>query len=87
MGVLREISSQTAENSAATSGSVGKLAELSAQLRKSVAGFRLPDTSSAGSAVLTEEKKAPPQLMTATATQVRTATPTSAPKKVSGLSA
>ncbi|HET9447621.1 MAG TPA: methyl-accepting chemotaxis protein, partial [Steroidobacteraceae bacterium] len=87
MGVLREISAQTAENSAATSGSVGKLAELSAQLRKSVAGFRLPDSSSAGSAVLTEEKKAPPQLMTATATQVRPATPTSAPKKVSGLSA
>ena len=43
MDVLREISSQTAENSAATSNSVGKLAELSAQLRKSVAGFRLPD--------------------------------------------
>ena len=79
MGVLREISSQTAENSAATSGSVGKLAELSAQLRKSVAGFRLPDSSSAGSAVLTEsEKKAPPPLVNAT--QVRTAAP--APKKV-----
>ena len=46
MGVLREISSQTAENSAATSSSVGKLAELSAQLRKSVAGFRLPDSAS-----------------------------------------
>ena len=48
MGVLREISSQTAENSAATSNSVGKLAELSAQLRKSVAGFRLPDARPAG---------------------------------------
>jgi twitching motility protein PilJ len=79
MGVLREISSQTAENSAATSGSVGKLAELSAQLRKSVAGFRLPDSSAAGSAVLTEsEKKAAPPLVNAT--QVRTAAP--APKKV-----
>jgi twitching motility protein PilJ len=43
MGVLREISSQTAEGSTATSTSIGKLAALSAQLRKSVAGFRLPD--------------------------------------------
>jgi twitching motility protein PilJ len=43
MQVLREISSQTAENSAATSNSVGKLAQLSTQLRKSVAGFRLQD--------------------------------------------
>jgi twitching motility protein PilJ len=84
MGVLREISSQTAENSAATSGSVGKLAELSAQLRKSVAGFRLPDGgASGGSSLLTEsDKKAPaPPLVTATATQVRPATPP-APKKV-----
>jgi twitching motility protein PilJ len=89
MGVLREISSQSAENSAATSGSVGKLAELSAQLRKSVAGFRLPDGASGGTALLTEsDKKAPaPPLVTATATQVRPATPPAAPKKVSGLSA
>jgi twitching motility protein PilJ len=88
MGVLREISSQTAENSAATSGSVGKLAELSAQLRKSVAGFRLPDSGGSGSAVLTADKKAPaPPVMTANATQVRTAAPAAPPKKVSGLSA
>jgi twitching motility protein PilJ len=89
MGVLREISSQTAENSATTSGSVGKLAQLSAQLRKSVAGFRLPDGASGGTALLTaSDKKAPaPPLVTATATQVRPATPPAAPKKVSGLSA
>jgi twitching motility protein PilJ len=43
MQVLREISSQTAENTAAASTSIGKLAELSTQLRKSVAGFRLPE--------------------------------------------
>ena len=43
MQVVREISSQTAESSTATSTSVAKLAALSAQLRKSVAGFRLPD--------------------------------------------
>jgi hypothetical protein len=41
--VVREISTQTAEGSKATAASIGKLAALSAQLRKSVAGFRLPD--------------------------------------------
>jgi twitching motility protein PilJ len=43
MRVVREISSQTAEGSTATSTSIAKLAALSAQLRKSVSGFRLPD--------------------------------------------
>jgi twitching motility protein PilJ len=43
MQVVREISSQTAEGSTSTSMSIAKLAALSAQLRKSVAGFRLPD--------------------------------------------
>jgi twitching motility protein PilJ len=43
MQVVREISSQTAEGTTATSTSIAKLAALSAQLRKSVAGFRLPD--------------------------------------------
>jgi len=42
---VREISTQTAEGSTATSTSIAKLAALSAQLRKSVAGFRLPDYS------------------------------------------
>ena len=42
MQVLREISSQTAESTTATSASIGKLAELAAQLRKLVTGFRLP---------------------------------------------
>jgi len=45
MQVIREISTQTAEGSTATSTSIAKLAALSAQLRKSVAGFRLPDYS------------------------------------------
>jgi len=45
MGVLREVSSQTAEATGATSESIGKLADLAAQLRNSVAGFRLPDTT------------------------------------------
>ena len=43
MQVVREISTQTAEGSTATSASISKLAALSAQLRKSVAGFRLPE--------------------------------------------
>jgi twitching motility protein PilJ len=43
MQVVREISAQTAEGTTATSTSIAKLAALSAQLRKSVAGFRLPD--------------------------------------------
>ena len=45
MQVLREISSQTADSTTATSAAIGKLAELAAQLRKSVAGFRLPGGS------------------------------------------
>lgn len=87
MGVLREISSQTAENSAATSSSVGKLAELSSQLRKSVAGFRLPDAVSGGSALLTDPaRKAPPPQLPAP-TGGTAANRTAAPKKVSGLNA
>jgi twitching motility protein PilJ len=89
MGVLREISSQTAENSAATSSSVGKLAELSSQLRKSVAGFRLPDAVSGGSALLTDPARkassAPPSLPAPTGGTA--ANRTAAPKKVSGLNA
>ena len=40
---VREISTQAAAGTTATSTSIAKLAALSAQLRKSVAGFRLPD--------------------------------------------
>lgn len=43
MGVLQEISSQTAEGSNATSTAIGKLAEMSTELRRSVAGFTLPE--------------------------------------------
>jgi twitching motility protein PilJ len=42
MQVLREISQQTADNTSATSTAIGRLADLSALLRKSVTGFRLP---------------------------------------------
>jgi twitching motility protein PilJ len=42
MQVLREISTQTAESTSATSQSIIKLADLSAGLRKAATGFRLP---------------------------------------------
>jgi twitching motility protein PilJ len=42
MQVLKEISAQTAESTHATSVAIAKLAELSAGLRKSASGFRLP---------------------------------------------
>lgn len=48
MQVLREISTQTADGTTATSQSIGKLAELSAELRRSVSGFRLPQLAPRG---------------------------------------
>ncbi len=48
MQVLREISVQTAESTNATSAAIAQLAELSAGLRRSAAGFRLPGGMSAG---------------------------------------
>ena len=45
MQVLREISQQTADNTSATSSAIARLADLSALLRKSAAGFRLPTES------------------------------------------
>ncbi len=56
MGVLREISSQTAESTTATSNSISKLAELSTQLRNSIEGFTLPDFDT-GTGVLAEPAK------------------------------
>jgi twitching motility protein PilJ len=78
MQVLREISAQTADNSAATSTSIGKLAQLSGLMRKSVAGFRLPE-------VLLKKASAAGAGDTGTAQAVKPAA--SAVKKVSGLSA
>ncbi len=45
MQVLREISTQTAEGTTATSQAIAKLSDLSSQLRRSVSGFRLPESS------------------------------------------
>ena len=44
MQVLREISAQTADSTTSTSQAIAKLAELSAGLRTSVTGFRLPES-------------------------------------------
>jgi twitching motility protein PilJ len=43
MHVLREISTKTTESTAAASTAISKLAELASQLRRTVAGFTLPD--------------------------------------------
>jgi twitching motility protein PilJ len=45
MQILKEISAQTADTTSHTSAAIAKLAELSAGLRKSAAGFRLPGSS------------------------------------------
>jgi twitching motility protein PilJ len=78
--VVREISSQTAEGSTATSTSIAKLAALSAQLRKSVAGFRLPDYGAAAAPPASPAKPSAPNA---------SAGPVSPPKmrKASGIGA
>jgi twitching motility protein PilJ len=48
MQVLREISTQTTDATSNTSEAIAKLAQLSAALRKSVAGFRLPGAPDTG---------------------------------------
>jgi twitching motility protein PilJ len=57
MHVLREISTKTTESTAATSSAISKLSELASQLRKSVAGFTLPDQSG-GTGVLSAARVA-----------------------------
>ena len=81
MQVVREISSQTAEGSTATSTSIAKLAALSAQLRKSVSGFRLPDYSEGTTTMSTQTVALP-------AAKDTVNVPTTArPRKASGVGA
>jgi twitching motility protein PilJ len=68
MQVLKEISAQTAESTTATSVAIAKLAELSAGLRKSAAGFRLPGASGAPGPGAPGSPAAPPPDRTAGAT-------------------
>ena len=44
MNVIQEITVQTSDGSAETSTSIGNLSEMANELRKSVAGFKLPDS-------------------------------------------
>lgn len=44
MNVIQEITVQTSEGSEETSSSIGNLSEMANELRKSVAGFKLPDS-------------------------------------------
>jgi twitching motility protein PilJ len=57
MHVLREISSKTTESTTAASTAISKLSELASQLRRSVAGFTLPDQGG-GTGVLSAERVA-----------------------------
>ena len=65
MHVLREISSKTTDSTTATSSAISKLSELASQLRKTVAGFTLPDQGgstgvlSAGRVAASLEQAAP----------------------------
>jgi len=83
MQVVREISSQTAEGSTATSTSIAKLAALSAQLRKSVAGFRLPDYGAGTTAV----SAANPPARLPPVTEPKNAPTTGKVRKASGIGA
>ena len=62
MNVIREITAQTTEGTLATSQSIGKLAALATEMRKSVAGFKLPSSASQETLVI-----APPQQMQSSA--------------------
>lgn len=55
MNVIHEITSQTAEGTDATARNIGKLATLATELRKSVAGFKLPNMAGGETMVMTSE--------------------------------
>ena len=55
MQVLREISAKATESTTATSGAISKLSELASQLRRTVAGFTLPDQGT-GTGVLSQAR-------------------------------
>jgi twitching motility protein PilJ len=56
---LREISEQTGKATTATAAAISKLSELASQLRKTVAGFTLPNKSMQGSALAATSTKIP----------------------------
>ncbi|MGE5625081.1 MAG: methyl-accepting chemotaxis protein [Bacillota bacterium] len=58
MNVIREITAQTTEGTNATAVSVGKLAALATEMRKSVAGFKLPSNRSQETLVMRPDQAA-----------------------------
>lgn len=56
MQVIQDITQQTAEGTRATAGNIGKLANLATELRKSVAGFKLPGMNAGETMVMTTEE-------------------------------
>ena len=58
MNVIREITAQTTEGTNATAVSVGKLAALATEMRKSVAGFKLPSGRGQETMVMRPEQAA-----------------------------
>jgi len=71
MQVLKEISAQTADSTSATSVAIAKLAELSAGLRKSAAGFRLPGALAPGATGTFPRPEDPRAATTTSTTAVR----------------
>lgn len=55
MDVLQEINTETATSTSATTSAISKLAELATQLRRSVAGFRLPAPAAAPDAAVGDD--------------------------------
>jgi twitching motility protein PilJ len=78
MQVLKEISAQTADSTSATSVAIAKLAELSAGLRKSAAGFRLPGALAPGSTAATGAFPRPEDPRAATTTSTTAVRPVAA---------
>ena len=62
MNVIREITAQTTEGTLATAQSIGKLAALATEMRKSVAGFKLPTSAGQETTII-----APPRAMQSSA--------------------
>ena len=61
MNVIQEITTQTSEGTQATARNIGKLATLATELRKSVAGFKLPNMDGGETMVMTAEMHAEKQ--------------------------
>jgi len=82
MQVLREISAQSADSTSATSHAIAKLADLSASLRKSITGFRLPGGS--GSDVSGRHRTLPDSAATQTTKAATAPVPPSAAPSATG---